>query len=142
MVAGGDGKCHAGELDWESLNATRQPNTILRDDPAHGKHTFGAWEMLQHIIIGNMGLRAPFRTNYCESFAPQANCPHSPCKPGALWMARGRKGGLRWVANATGVRNNRSLMVLAEEPFLRRSRGGSAHAAMRSAGGHSRGVNE
>ena len=90
MAAGGDGRCHVGELDWARLNATRRAGTLTVDSPGLSKHTIaGAWEFLQHAIIGALvrddelsitrgeGLYAPFYFNFCSAFQP--NCPGSPC---------------------------------------------------------------
>jgi hypothetical protein len=90
MTAGGDGRCHAGPLQWELLNTSRRADTLAFDSPGMSKHTSGgAWEHLQHIIVGGFGrhqpsdiakgegLFAPYSFNFCHAFKPY--CEGSPC---------------------------------------------------------------
>lgn len=79
MLAGGDGRCHHGPLQWERLSTVRRPNTKLLDTPeARGKHTSAnAFEALQHLIVGGMAREEVFSYDYCRAYRP--NCPKSPC---------------------------------------------------------------
>ena len=79
MVAGGDGRCHHGPVQWERLSVTRRARTKTHDTPdAHGKHTSAnAFEALQHILVGGFGREEVFSYDYCKSFLP--DCPRTPC---------------------------------------------------------------
>ena len=81
--AGGDGRCHVGELDWANLYAKRShhPKTVLHDEGVEaGKHTQAqAIERLSHALFGNFTVRAPFKFDWCASFAPSHTCFGSPC---------------------------------------------------------------
>ena len=89
MAAGGDGRCHRGELEWQSLSARRSAYSephLVRDRPSLSKHTSaGAWEHLEHALVGSMGLHAPYAFDYCSAFVPRSSvCPGSPCRPPAV----------------------------------------------------------
>ena len=79
MVAGGDGRCHRGPLEWERLSVARQRHTRTLDTPdARGKHTSAnAFEALQHILVGGMGREDVFSYDYCRTYLP--DCEHTPC---------------------------------------------------------------
>ena len=82
LVAGGDGRCHLGALDWDALYAKRQHHakTVELDEGLErGKHTFAAFERLQHVLFGDLGLRAPYRFDWCAAFLPSFQCFGSPC---------------------------------------------------------------
>lgn len=93
MMAGGDGRCVTRrELDWNSLAARRTKWSVPHDAPLHrGKHTSaGAFERLQHVIIGGLGFQDPNLFDYCSVYARQeqrgrqramqrARCAKSPC---------------------------------------------------------------
>ena len=81
LAAGGDGRCHHGELEWARLSfeKTDYPED-LHDSPRLSKHTSaGAWEHLQHVIVGSMGMRAPFYFDWCSVFEYSGHCMGSPC---------------------------------------------------------------
>ena len=80
MIAGGDGRCHTGQVQWEYLSTLKRPQTRAYDTPdAHGKHTSAnAFEALQHHLIGGLGREDVFTYDYCGAFIP--DCPHTPCK--------------------------------------------------------------
>ena len=101
LFAGGDGRCHAGELDWARLSTNRTAETIAVDTPELTKHTHGsAWEVWEHVLIGGMHAVAPYKFDYCQGFEPQSKCPHSPCRPGAAWMGRSKdEYYMSWTAN-------------------------------------------
>ena len=81
LAAGGDGRCHHGELDWSRLSFERTAYSgAVIDSPRLSKHTAaGAWEHLEHVIVGSMGLRAPFYFDWCTHFEYSGDCPGSPC---------------------------------------------------------------
>ena len=83
LTAGGDGRCHVGELDWANLYAKRShhPKTVLHDEGVEaGKHTQAqAIERLSHALFGNFTVRAPFKFDWCATFAPSHTCFGSPC---------------------------------------------------------------
>lgn len=92
LLAGGDGRCHHGELQWETLFSPRLPTTVALDAPANCKHTSaGAWEHLEHIIVGGMGrnrsLRAPYKFDFCSAY--RADCPGTPCSRRAAARVHG-----------------------------------------------------
>ena len=101
LTAGGDGRCHVGALNWTSLYAKREDHahTVPLDDPQLTKHTqAAAMERLHHTLVGGMGLRAPYRFDWCKHFASSHVCYGSPCHPpkanrtGSVWDARSREG--------------------------------------------------
>lgn len=79
MMAGGDGRCHRGPLQWERLSVTRKPHTRTLDTPdARGKHTSAnAFEALQPILVGNLAREEVFYFDFCRPYLP--NCPRTPC---------------------------------------------------------------
>ena len=79
MMAGGDGRCHRGPLQWERLSTPRHPHTRTLDVPTErGKHTSAnAFEALHHALIGGMGKEDVFGYDYCHAFVP--DCYKSPC---------------------------------------------------------------
>lgn len=79
MMAGGDGRCHVGPLQWERLSVVRRPHTVTLDTPdARGKHTSAnAFEALQGVMIGGLGREEVFSYDFCDAFFP--NCPQTPC---------------------------------------------------------------
>ena len=81
LAAGGDGRCHRGELDWPRLSFERGAYSgAVLDSPRLSKHTAaGAWEHLEHVLVGAMGLRAPFYFDWCTHFDYSGDCPGSPC---------------------------------------------------------------
>lgn len=44
--------CHSGELDWEALSVYASSRTRKWDAPRYNRHTAGAWEHLNHVILG------------------------------------------------------------------------------------------
>ena len=81
MLAGGDGRCHHGELRWAELHTKRSSHSLLLDSPAErGKHTSGgAFEHLQAVIFGGMGLMGPGSFDWCSGFLHKTRCRGSPC---------------------------------------------------------------
>ena len=89
LFAGGDGRCHTGELQWDRLYSNRTDRTLALDAPELTKHTHGsAWEVWAHVLLGGMPAYAPIKFDYCQAFEAQPGCRGSPCKPGAAWLPR------------------------------------------------------
>ena len=55
-MLGGAGECHKGELDWPSLSVYAS-RTRKWDAPRYNRHTAGAWEHLNHVILGGEPLK-------------------------------------------------------------------------------------
>ena len=83
LVAAGDGRCHKGELDWRRLYAKREhhPRTVEFDTALEGgKHTQAqAFERSHHMLFGSMGLRPPYKFDWCSAFMLSHDCFGSPC---------------------------------------------------------------
>lgn len=79
MMAGGDGRCHHGPLQWERLAAVRKKRTrVLDSSEGLGKHTSAnAFEALNHLVIGGMNRESVLLYDYCDAFLP--DCPRTPC---------------------------------------------------------------
>ena len=58
-MLGGAGACHAGELDWATLSVYASSRTRKWDAPRYNRHTAGAWEHLNHVILGGEPLSTP-----------------------------------------------------------------------------------
>ena len=67
MMAGGDGRCHRGPLQWERLSTPRYAYTRTLDvSEGRGKHTSAnAFEALHHVLIGGMWKYDIFRYDFC-----------------------------------------------------------------------------
>lgn len=119
LAAGGDGLCHhSGELEWGRLSFARGDYFApVRDEPRLTKHTTaGAWEHLEHIILGNMGLRAPYTFDWCAHYEYRSACPSSPCP-------------------RLHPRNESGTSPAKPRPPRRRAAAGTAHQAMNQTGG-------
>ena len=57
-MLGGAGACHKGELDWDALSVYASSRTRKWDAPRYNRHTAGAWEHLNHVILGGEPLKA------------------------------------------------------------------------------------
>ena len=57
-MLGGAGECHKGELDWETLSVYASSRTRKWDAPRYNRHTAGAWEHLNHVILGGEPLKS------------------------------------------------------------------------------------
>merc|ERR1711869_85361 len=70
MMAGGDGRCHRGPMDWERLSVVYKSRTRTRDSAdARGKHTSAnAFEALQHILVGGLGREDVFTYDFCKDY--------------------------------------------------------------------------
>jgi hypothetical protein len=80
LLAGGDGRCFTGRVQWERLSLVRSKRKSLEyDSPdARGKHTSAnAFEALQHILVGGFGREDVFTYDYCAAYVP--DCASSPC---------------------------------------------------------------
>jgi len=65
LFAGGDGRCHKGELHWDRLYTNRTGSMLALDVPELTKHTHGsAWEMWQHVVIGGMTRLTPMNFDH------------------------------------------------------------------------------
>lgn len=79
MIAGGDGTCHHGTVEWELLSVVRRRSSrVVETSEQRGKHTSAnAFEALQHILVGGMSAQDVFTYDYCKVFVP--DCPRTPC---------------------------------------------------------------
>ena len=57
-MLGGAGACHEGELDWQTLSVYASSRTRKWDAPRYNRHTAGAWEHLNHVILGGEPLNS------------------------------------------------------------------------------------
>ena len=81
MLAGGDGRCVRGELQWAQLRSKRTNESLLYDAPlGRGKHTSAnAYESLHAVLLGGLGLEDAIIFDYCSVYRHKSVCPHSPC---------------------------------------------------------------
>lgn len=127
MIAGGDGRCHRGPLQWERLSVVRKRHTRSLDTPdAHGKHTSAnAFEALQHHVVGGLGREDVFMYDYCKSFVP--DCHKTPCqhvRPSPKYHANmlsrieyeRRRLGREYKRVLTGIRRVATAIQEAEHP--------------------------
>ena len=114
LTAGGDGRCHAGPLNWTELYAKpdHHPKTVMADAPSLTKHTqAAAMERLQHVLFGGMGLRPPFQFKWCSHFQPSHQCFGSPCqKRGGNGTGTGTGEVMTPLPTSSSRRSNRIMM--------------------------------
>ena len=79
-MLGGAGACHKGELDWETLSVYASSRTRKWDAPRYNRHTAGAWEHLNHVILGGEPLKSRRRAR-----ARNPRC--APSDFGSRWRA-------------------------------------------------------
>ena len=79
-MLGGAGACHKGELDWDALSVYASSRTRKWDAPRYNRHTAGAWEHLNHVILGGEPLNSRRRA--------RARIPRcAPSDFGSRWRA-------------------------------------------------------
>ena len=79
-MLGGAGACHKGELDWATLSVYASSRTRKWDAPRYNRHTAGAWEHLNHVILGGEPLNSRRRA--------RARIPRcAPSDFGSRWRA-------------------------------------------------------
>eukprot|EP00614_Pseudopedinella_elastica_P034273 CAMPEP_0172642466 /NCGR_PEP_ID=MMETSP1068-20121228/232338_1 /TAXON_ID=35684 /ORGANISM="Pseudopedinella elastica, Strain CCMP716" /LENGTH=81 /DNA_ID=CAMNT_0013456295 /DNA_START=409 /DNA_END=651 /DNA_ORIENTATION=- len=76
-MLGTNKSCHKGPLEWDKFASRPKPGDKLEDSVEFRKYHGGAWEHLNHVILGGRPLldKPPNTAGYCAtSFLPQESC--------------------------------------------------------------------